>query len=60
MKFLGKSKADGSIVEGTVMIEGLESWIANEIGKTAVWPDSVEEVAEGVEDLRWNTQKREI
>lgn len=43
MKFLGKSKADGSIVEGTLMIEGLEAWIATPTGRTAVWPDTVEE-----------------
>ena len=44
MKFLGKSKADGSIVEGTLMVEGIETWIATDTGRTAVWPDSVEEV----------------
>ncbi len=60
MKYQGKSKPTGAIIEGTLMIEGLETWIATPTGRTAVWPDSVEEAAEGAEDLRWNTQKKEI
>ena len=58
MKFKGESKIDGKIIEGTLMIEGLETWITTPNGRTAVWPDSVEEAAEGAEDLRWNTQKK--
>lgn len=44
MKYQGKSKPTGAIIEGTLMIEGLETWIATDTGRTAVWPDSVEEV----------------
>ena len=60
MKFKGESKIDGKIIEGTLMIEGLETWIATPNGRTSVWPDSVEEVAEGAEDLKMEYPKKEI
>lgn len=58
MKFKGESKIDGKIIEGTLMIEGLETCIATPNGRTSVWPDSVEEVAEGAEDLKMEYPKK--
>lgn len=46
MKYRAESKIDGKLIEGTLMIEGLNVWIATETGKTAVWLDTVEEVQE--------------
>ena len=46
MKYQGKSKIDGTITEGTLMVEGIETWIATDTGRTAVWPDSVENIGE--------------
>lgn len=51
MKYQGKSKPTGAIIEGTLMIEGLETWIATDTGRTAVWPDSVEEVKSNDDDI---------
>lgn len=60
MKYQGKSKPTGAIIEGTLMIEGLETWIATPNGRTSVWPDSVEEVAEGAEELNLCIRQKEI
>lgn len=41
--YQGESKVNGAIIEGSLIVEGLEMWIANEYGdRTAVWPDSVQ------------------
>lgn len=47
MTYQGESKVDGSIIRGTLMIEGLDMWIDDgKGGRTAVWPDTVKEEIE--------------
>ena len=50
MKYQGKSKPTGAIIEGTLMIEGLETWIATPTRRTAVWPDPAKVVIDEVKN----------
>ena len=50
MEFKGESKTDGTIVEGTLTVEGLETWITTPNGRTAVWPDPAKVVIDEVKN----------
>lgn len=52
MIYKGESKVDGKTVTGTLMVEGIYTWIVGQYGRTAVWPDSIEVIREG-EDQEW-------